>query len=83
MGKARLELARISPRDPKSRSSAHSDTSPSLLKLYYQQPILASEHSGVSADARFVYKYKAITELEKSESETEGMAPMSGAAPAT
>jgi len=44
---------------------------------------LASEHSGVSADARFVYKYKAITELEKSEGETEGMAPMSGAAPAT
>jgi hypothetical protein len=81
MGKARLELARISPRDPKSRSSAHSDTSPSLLKLYYQRPILASEHSGVSADARFAYK--AITELEKSESETEGMALLSGSAPAT
>lgn len=45
MGKARFELARISPRDPKSRSSAHSDTSPSLWTLYYQRPILASECS--------------------------------------
>ena len=35
MGKARFELARISPRDPKSRSSARSDTSPSLWTLYY------------------------------------------------
>jgi hypothetical protein len=43
MGKARLELARISPRDPKSRSSAHSDTSPSLWALYYQWPVLASK----------------------------------------
>ena len=42
MGKARFELARISPRDPKSRSSAHSDTSPSLWTLYYQRPILAN-----------------------------------------
>jgi hypothetical protein len=44
MGKARFELARISPRDPKSRSSAHSDTSPPVWTLYYQQLILASEH---------------------------------------
>jgi hypothetical protein len=43
MGKARFELARISPRDPKSRSSAHSDTSPSPWKLYYERPFLASE----------------------------------------
>gem|GEM_PF-4370333 len=28
MGKERLELSRIAPRDPKSRSSTHSDTSP-------------------------------------------------------
>ena len=28
VGKARFELARIAPRDPKSRSSATSDTSP-------------------------------------------------------
>ena len=69
MGKARFELARISPRDPKSRSSARSDTSPSLWTLYYQRPILASEHSDVSTDARFVGK--AIVGLEESTGETE------------